>query len=190
MEKMTKSDSKSPKLKIKVCLLGDGAVGKTSLMDRYVNNTFRKEYLPTIGTKTSKKSITITNPRKQRTYNIDFYIWDIMGQISFRKILHPAYLKGARGALMICDLTRRKTLENLDDWIDSLLSEWRLVPMVFVGNKSDLQDSFEFSKKEMESYASSFESQSFITSAKTGINIDKTFATLGRNILKDMNIDI
>jgi small GTP-binding protein len=190
MEKMAKSYKEPIKLKIKLCLLGDGAVGKTSLMERYVTNTYRKEYLPTIGVRTSKKRIIINDSDQQRKYHIDLYIWDIMGQISFRKILHPTYLKGASGALMICDLTRRETLEHLDDWVDSLFSEWRLVPMVFVANKSDLRDSFEFRIREMESFASTFESQSFITSAKSGNNIDQAFTTLGTAILKNKNIPV
>lgn len=188
MEEMAKLDEKPIKLKIKLCLLGDGAVGKTSLMERYVANTYRKDYLPTIGVRTSKKRVIINDSDQQRKYHIDLYIWDIMGQISFRKILHPTYLKGASGALMICDLTRRETLENLDDWIDSLLSEWRLIPMVFLANKGDLQDSFEFGIKEIKSYAKTYESHSFITSAKTGNNIDEAFTTLGKIILKDRYI--
>lgn len=89
---------------------------------------------------------------------------------------------------MICDLTRRETLENLDDWIDSLQSEWRSVPLVFVANKSDLHDSFEFGVRELERFASAFESHSFVTSAKTGNNIEQVFTALGRAILEEESI--
>ncbi len=124
-------------LKMKVCLLGDGAVGKTSLIRRFVDNMFNEDYLLTIGTRTSKKKVIIKKPELDKEFHITFIVWDIMGQISFRKLLHPTYLKGAKGALLVCDLTRKETLEHLDDWIDSLYVEGRVMPSIFIANKSD-----------------------------------------------------
>ena len=172
-------------MKAKVCLLGEGSVGKTSIIGRYVENTFSENYLPTIGIRTSKKNVIVNSPESQQDINLDFIIWDIMGQVSFRKILHPAYLRGAKAAVMVCDLTRRETYENLDYWIHSLLEEWQLVPMIFVANKSDLNDSFEIKTRELVSLASSYDSPFFTTSAKSGNNIEDMFKTLGKEIIKD-----
>jgi GTPase SAR1 family protein len=109
-----------------------------------------------------------------------------MGQISFRKLLHPTYLKGARGAILVCDLTRKETLEHLDDWIDSLYVEGKVVPSVFVGNKFDLVDNHAFGKAELESVASAYDSPFYLTSAKTGEFVDEAFHTLAKRIVTEM----
>jgi small GTP-binding protein len=174
-------------LKVKVCLLGDGAVGKTSLIRRFVENMFTDDYLLTIGTRTSKKKVLIKKPELQKDFYITLIIWDIMGQISFRKLLHPSYLKGAKGALLVCDLTRKETLEHLDDWIDSLYVEGRVMPSVFVANKSDLEDQLEFGTAELENVASAYDSPFFVASAKTGRNVEKAFNALGQQIIEVLN---
>ena len=174
------------KMKVKICLLGNGAVGKTSIVGRYVENTFSENYLPTIGTRTSKKSVIIKDPVTQKDICFDFIIWDIMGQGSLRKVLHPTYLTGAKGAVMVCDLTRRETFEDLDNWIYTLLEEWQLVPMIFVANKNDLKDSSELNTRELESLATTYDSSFFTISAKSGDNIEDMFKSLGHEILKDI----
>jgi small GTP-binding protein len=171
--------------KLKVCLLGDSVVGKTSLIRRFVENTFVDDYLTTIGTRTSKKRIIIKKSDPERTYYLTLLIWDIMGQINFRKLLHPAYLKGAKGAILVCDVTRKATLDHLDDWVDSLYSIWCEIPCVFIANKSDLSDHFKFGANELKSIASTYESPFFITSAKTGDNVENAFRALGEKIIEN-----
>jgi len=173
-------------LKLKVCLLGDGAVGKTSLIRRFVENVFTEDYLLTIGTRTSKKRLVIKKPELKMDFYITLIIWDIMGQVSFRKLLHPTYLRGAKGALLVCDLTRRETLEHLDDWIDSLYVEGRVMPSVFCGNKIDLEDQMNFEGAELENIASAYDSPHFLSSAKTGENVDNAFQILGEKIIDDL----
>jgi small GTP-binding protein len=173
-------------LKIKVCLLGDGAVGKTSLIRRFVENMFTEDYLLTIGTRTSKKRLVIKKPELQRDFYLTLIIWDIMGQISFRKLLHPTYLKGAKGALLVCDLTRSETLEHLDDWIDALYVEGRVMPSVFVANKSDLEEQHDFQTSDLENIASAYDSPHFLASAKTGLNVENAFKALGEKIIDDV----
>jgi GTPase SAR1 family protein len=109
-----------------------------------------------------------------------------MGQISFRKLLHPTYLKGARGAILVCDLTRKETLEHLDDWIDSLYVEGKVVPSVFVGNKADLEDEHTYGKAELESVASAYDSPFYLTSAKTGNHVEEAFRALTERIIAEI----
>ena len=134
------SIEKPVSMKLKVCLLGDGAVGKTSLIRRFVKNMFTDDYLITVGTKTCKKHLIIKKTEFKRDIHLTLIIWDLMGQVSFRKLLHPNFLRGAKGAMVVCDLTREETLDHLDDWIDTLYVEGRAMPSVFVANKSDLGD--------------------------------------------------
>ncbi len=173
-------------LKLKVCLLGDGAVGKTSLVQRFVKNVFNEDYLLTIGTRTSKRNIVITKPELQKDFYLNMIIWDIMGQVSFRKLLHPTYLKGAKGALLVCDLTRMETLEHLTEWIDSLHNEGKDMPSVFVANKNDLKEKHTFGLPELEKVAQTYGSPFYFTSAKDGANVEQAFQTLGELIIKTL----
>jgi small GTP-binding protein len=171
-------------MKLKICLLGDGAVGKTCLIRRFVENVFSDNYYLTLGTQTSKKRIIIKKPDIQKIFNITLVIWDIMGQMSFRNLLHPDYLKGAKGTVVVCDLTRRETLEHLKGWVDSLNVEGHVMPTIFIANKCDLTDKLEFGVQEIERVASSYNSRYFTTSAKTGENVEKAFQALGEEIIE------
>ena len=175
-------------IKRKLCLIGDWAVGKTALVRRFVLDTFSDEYISTIGTKVVKKRIKFKKGENE-IIDLTLIIWDIMGQISFRKLLHPTYLKGAKGALLICDLTRKETLEHLDDWIDSLYVEGRVMPSVFVANKHDREDQIDFGVDELEKIASAYDSPFFLASAKTGENVENAFRALGDKILEDLMVN-
>ncbi|MFA5896673.1 MAG: ADP-ribosylation factor-like protein, partial [Thermoplasmata archaeon] len=107
-------------LKSKICLVGEKAVGKTSLIRRYVLDMFDDQYLTTIGTKVSKKELRVFSPVRDLLIDMDMTIWDIMGEMGFRELLKDAYFYGATGILAVADLTRRKTLDDLDDWIDGV----------------------------------------------------------------------
>ncbi|UCF08832.1 MAG: GTP-binding protein [Thermoplasmata archaeon] len=168
--------------KVKICLLGDGAVGKTSLINRFVKQHFTDRYLLTIGTNTYKKKIAIKRPGESDVY-LSLIIWDIMGQLTFRQVFLPQYLKGSRGALLVCDLTRRETLERLDNWMDLMFVEWGEIPLVFIGNKCDQTDSHDFGAGEQEDLARDFDCPYFLTSAKTGEHVEAAFHALGEKIL-------
>jgi small GTP-binding protein len=176
-------------MRLKFCLLGDGAVGKTSLLNRYVDNTFDDKYLPTIGTNVSTKKIWVEKPEFGKIFEIEAVIWDIMGQLSFRKLLHPAYLRGAIGAILVCDLTRKETLENLDNWIDSLYTEWCWVPSIIVANKSDLETETELSDEDIRKTAMYFDFPFYKSSAKTNENVQDIFKALAEEVINCMVIN-
>jgi len=181
--------SETVKMRLKFCLLGDGAVGKTCLAGRFVDNTFNEKYLPTIGTNISTKKIIIERPDLEKTFEIEAVIWDILGQLGYRKLLHPAYLRGAIGAILVCDLTRKETLENLDSWIDSLYTEWRWVPSIIVANKSDLTDEVELHYDDIKRTAMYFDFPFFISSARTGENVNDIFRALAEEVIYNMVIN-
>ncbi len=171
---------------MKISLLGDGAVGKTSLIDRYVKNSFSEDYLLTVGTRTSKKEILISNPKLNKDIHLTLIIWDIMGQYSFRKIMHSTFLKGAKGAMIMCDLTRQETLEHLDRWVDTLFVEGQVMPFIVIANKNDLKDKHEFGVSDVNKIASAYLTTTLTTSAKTGENVENAFQLLGEKIIKYM----
>src|SRR5467141_3727273 len=136
-----------PKMKVKICLVGEGAVGKTCLIRRFIQDQFDDRYISTLGAKVSKKEIQVSGTNGGA--DIDMTIWDIMGEKGFRELLKEAYFYGARGILAVCDVTRRKTLEDLDDWIEGVYSVTGKIPIEFLGNKVDLKDQIQITEDDM-----------------------------------------
>lgn len=169
--------------KLKICLIGDLGVGKTSLIRRYVLDQFDDKYIATIGTKVTKKEITLINPKSQAPERISAMIWDIMGQPSFREILRESYFFGAQGALAVCDVTDRDTFGELRYWIKAMTATAGPIPTLIIGNKIDLRDKVEVSLSELRSFADGLGSTAMLTSAKTGENVEKAFVALLERIL-------
>ena len=169
--------------KRKYCLLGEGAVGKTSLIRRFVTDQFDDRYITTIGTKVTKKSIHLDNP--ERDARVDMMIWDIMGQQGYRGMLQESYFHGASGGMAVCDVTRPETLENLQEWINGLRGVCGDVPIVILANKADLKGQYEFERDELLDKSRTHNARAFLTSAKTGQNVERAFFTLGQLLLQD-----
>ncbi len=166
-------------LKSKICLVGEKAVGKTSLIRRYVLNMFDEQYITTIGTRVSKKEVNVLVPERDLLIDVDMTIWDIMGEKGFRELLKDAYFYGANGILAVADLTRRRTLDDLDDWIDGVEGVVGKVPVLLVVNKTDLESNAEYSEKDVGQFAKAYGSEYVMTSAKTGLNVEDAFLRLG-----------
>jgi small GTP-binding protein len=172
-------------LTMKICFLGDSSVGKTSLIRKYVYESFDDSYLMTMGTKVSKKTISIDKPEIDKKFNVTFMIWDIIGDIHFRGLLHHSYLHGAAGALLVCDITRPETLESLDTWVESLQIEGEGdLPIVFMANKCDLSNEKKLSEEDVKKIAEVYNSLCMLTSAKTGQNVEETFEILGKKMVE------
>lgn len=167
----------------KICLAGDSAVGKTSLIRRYVLNQFDDRHLVTLGTKVSKKKILLRHPTHGTEVNLTLMIWDIMGQIGFRAMFHEDYFKGAKAAFVVYDLTRKDTLSNLDDWIRSITDVAGQIPFVFLGNKNDLKDKIAVNEEDIKNAVSKYNSLHYPTSALTGENVEEAFQKVGELVL-------
>jgi len=159
----------------KICLLGDGGVGKTSLVRRYVLDIFSDEYIQTFGTKVTKKVLDIGENR------LTMMIWDILGQKTYSS-LHEAYYRGSQGAILVSDLTREETFLSLPRWRDSLYAVTGEIPVIPVANKSDLEWQVpEGTIKEMEEKLG----EAFlISSAKTGEGVNEAFKKIAEYILE------
>ena len=170
-------------LKSKVCLVGEKAVGKTSLVRRFVMNMFDEQYVTTIGTRVSKKEVHVSMPDAARSVQVDLMIWDIMGEKGFRELLKDAYFYGANGILAVADVTRRRTLDDLDDWIDSVEQIVGKVPIIIVVNKTDLSNA-QFRERDVAQFAKAYGSEFFLTSAKTGEHVEAAFAKLAALVVE------
>lgn len=170
--------------KLKMCLIGDVGVGKTSLIRRYVLDVFDDKYIATIGTKVTKKEITVKHPRTGQQEKVVLLIWDIMGQPSFREVLREAYFYGVQGSLAVCDVTSKESLGELRYWIKAMTSTTGMVPIVFLGNKCDLRDETRIPFQDLEVFAKKNDSPALLTSAKTGYNVEAAFTTLVEMMLQ------
>ncbi len=168
----------------KICLIGAGEVGKTSLIKRFILDIFDDKYLKTLGTKVSKKEIILGIPEKDINVNLTFLIWDIMGQATFRTLLKDSYFFGASGALAVCDSTRAETLESLEEWVQSLFKTVGEKPILVLANKSDLKEERRIDEEMLSVIANKYKTDFYYTSARSGENVEQAFYDLGRLILK------
>ncbi|MEW5936335.1 MAG: Rab family GTPase [Candidatus Thermoplasmatota archaeon] len=165
----------------KICLLGDNAVGKTSLVRKFVYDAFDDKYIATIGTKTTKREISLSYMGKD--IQLVLMIWDILGQKEYRGV-HKMGFEGTSGALLVCDLTRPETLGSLEGyWAPEIERVAGGIPLLFLGNKSDLHRDAKIGVRELSEVALAFDSICYLTSAKTGENVEHAFKTLGLNVM-------
>ncbi len=168
----------------KVIIIGPGAVGKTSLLHRFVENKFSFRYKLTIGADFLSKIIEY----KPGT-TIKLQIWDIGGQDRY-KFLRSSFFDGANGALIVFDLSRWHTFEELEDWLKDLHEyAGKNIPFVLIGNKVDLiEKSDELSERESAQVFAKKEKTYYVeTSAKTGENVEDAFLNLTNRMLKNVN---
>ena len=172
----------------KVTLLGEGAVGKTSLRRQYLGESFEKSYAMTIGADFATKRVILDHVE----YTI--VIWDLAGQTRFKEV-RESYYRGTKGALLVFDLSRGDTFQMLASWIEELLinnNNNKKIPMVLVGNKSDLRgssiktipSSFGEDYAEQLSIWSGFKIPYIETSAQNGDNVEPAFKTLIEQLTK------
>ena len=166
----------------KVCLLGDGAVGKTSLIRKYVYDDFDDKYLMTIGAKITKKAMVVESEENDEEINLTMMVNDIVGQVEFER-LHKQYYRGSKGGLFVCDLTRKETLERVEWWLNSFREVAGDVPVILLGNKLDLKEQHEITFEDMAKFAKKFNCPYFLTSAKTGENVERAFENMGKRVI-------
>ncbi len=162
---------------IKITLLGEKNVGKTSLVYRFIENKFRENYKATLGVNLLKKDMDIGGYG-----GVSAQIWDLGGQESF-KSLRSLYLEGANGALVIFDMTDTNSFERLDEWIQDFRSARGDAPIILIGNKSDLKNQIKITEKEASEFTKTNTMELIITSAKTGENVENAFIQLTKTIL-------
>ncbi|MEM2143090.1 MAG: Rab family GTPase [Candidatus Thorarchaeota archaeon] len=167
----------------KVCMIGAGGSGKTSLVQRYLTQTFSEPYLLTIGSQFSTKLVTVKDPQGQDVV-IKLIIWDLAGQERF-DFIRTAYYRGSVGALLVYDVTRRSTWLELPKWLeetDSALG--RRIPIILLANKVDLVNERVITTEAGQKFAQENGLIAYLeTSALTGQNVEEAFNILARATL-------
>ena len=164
----------------KIILIGDTSVGKTNILSRYINDTFSE---------TSKSTVGVELATKVEHYNnkkIKIQIWDTAGQERYKSIT-TSYYKGAKGAFIVYDITKKESFKNVDKWIKDLKEFGdEDVTILIVGNKCDLEDEREVSIEEVKKKAELFDIGYCETSALKAKNIDYAFQTLIKLVAEKM----
>lgn len=160
----------------KVCMLGSFAVGKTSLVARFVRSIYSEKYHTTVGVKIDKKQVSIADKL------VNIILWDLYGEDEFQKV-HLSYLRGASGFLLVIDGTRRETLDKalmLQQRTEDHLGK---IPFVAIFNKSDLKDQWEIEEQTINELKAKGWMVCY-SSAKTGIGVEEAFQALAGQMLQ------
>jgi len=168
----------SSRKRFKVVLLGEGRVGKTSLLCRYIHGTFSERQQQTVQASFLEKSITIGGT------SVSLSIWDTAGQERFHA-LAPIYYRDADGAVLVYDITDMTSFERVKHWVNELHKfVGKNIVLVIAANKADLVKQQEVSDEEAEAFASSVKATIFKTSAKNGRGVEELFLELTKGLLK------
>ena len=175
-----KGESHSKSIQFKFLVLGEGKIGKTSLIERYINKTFKSNYIATIGMDIRRKRLEINNKE------VDISITDTAGQERFRSITKMFY-KGADGILVGFDLTDRNTFEQVNYWISQIeenSSKDYPISLVLFRNKCDNVEDIKVSEEDIEKLKEKYKLTFYKTSAKDGTNVQNAFQHLTKITLK------
>ena len=165
---------------LKVITGGDGGVGKTTLLHRYVEGRFLADTKMTLGVEFFMKELEIDGKK------VNLQVWDYGGQDHFRPLLKN-YSKGARGALLLFDLTRPSSLDRIDQWVNICREENPDIPIIFLGTKLDLIESISVDDKFALKFPKKYDFFKYMKiSSKTGENVNLAFELLAKEIKKNL----
>ncbi len=171
----------------KIIIFGDGGVGKTTLINRYLTGIFKSDSLITIGVDFHVKKIEIEGKR------VSLQIWDFAGEERFRFLL-PSYVIGASGGIFLYDITRYSSFKNFDSWLEIFKKGYKgenhQIPVLMVGSKLDLEYKRAVSREEAYEIAKKNNLYGYIEcSAKDGQSVEDIFLEIGRLMIKRANLD-
>lgn len=168
---------------VKVVLLGDTGVGKSSLVLRFVTNNFKPYSESTIGASFMSKMIMVDGKP------IKFQIWDTAGQEKYHS-LAPMYYRGAAAAIIVYDITRAATFKTLKNWVEELKAQGPAeIAIAIAGNKADLADQREVESAVASAYAKQIDAMYLETSAKDDLNVHDIFVQLSHRLPPPPEVD-
>ena len=175
-------------VKMKVCMVGEAAVGKTSLVRRFVLDIFSEAYAATLGARVTKRELHFRGLEVDKHVRVDMTLWDIMGERFVRDELRESYLLGAQGVIAVADLARPSTWDAVETWVEWVRSAVGDVPVVYAVNKIDLLPELmqRPSDEEIEKVFGMKDVFWFYTSARTGQGIDSLFTALSKQVLAEV----
>ncbi len=173
-------ESVKKKIKIKVTVIGDGSVGKTSLIQKFTQGTFQTDYIKTIGAQLTKYKTEING------YRIELIFWDIAGQDDFH-FLRPSFYRASKAAIIVYSLEEndlgQRSFEHITKWYEDVKQFCGEIPVVLFANKVDLINEQSLDKTKIQNLVKEHNFLGYyITSAKTGQGLDDAFEALSKKI--------
>ncbi|KKM26134.1 hypothetical protein LCGC14_1587830 [marine sediment metagenome] len=162
----------------KLILGGDGGVGKTSMVHRFVDDSFQTDYKSTIGTSIMKKECDFEDLESK----VRFVIWDLAGQAQFQRV-RQTYLSNAEAGILVFDVTRKETFNSIEKWFNEIMGASKSISLILIGNKVDLVEDRKVSSEEGEALANKLNLSYFEASAKTGENVNDAFKMLALQMI-------
>ncbi|MFX1418540.1 MAG: Rab family GTPase [Promethearchaeota archaeon] len=167
----------------KIIVIGDPAVGKTSLLTNFCGDKFNYEYIPTVGVNITKEPVTIKDDMG-KDITINLMVWDIAGQPQFY-MLHRPYFNGADGMMLVYDITRSSSFSNINNWFSTSVKYGLSgIPRILIGNKIDLKDERKIILPMAEHLSEKIDAPFFETSALTGENVSVIFQKIAELTLR------
>ena len=170
----------------KITILGQSAVGKTSLINQFTEGSFQEDYKPTLGANIIRKDVNIDKVNAK----VRLIMWDLAGQEKYN-VIRSMYFQGCVGSLLVYDVTRHESFSSIESkWLKDL-NEYgeQDLAYVLIGNKIDLQDSRVVSTEEGRELAQKINASDFVeTSAKYGDNVEDAFKKLVEGVLMKLEI--
>lgn len=179
VDKLQKIKIQSSEYAYKLILGGEGAVGKTSMVHRFVEDSFQTDYKSTIGTSIMKKECDFEGLESK----VRFVIWDLAGQAQFKRV-RQTYLSNAEAGILVYDVTRQDTFEKIEGWFKEIKSVSPNISLILVGNKIDLEENRALTTEQGEELGKNLNLSYIETSAKTGENINDAFKMLALQMIK------
>ena len=179
---MSEDENDNNEINLKILILGDSSVGKTSLLLQYADGYFPTIYVATIGIEYKVKKININGA------DINLQIWDTAGEERFRSITQN-YMKGADGILYVFDITQKSSFDNLKTWIRQSEEITEGFKKIIVGNKSDLENERRIQKETVQKFCDERNIKGIEVSAKAGTKVSEAFETLAKLIIGDKSKD-
>jgi len=179
VDKLQQIKIESGEYAYKLILGGDGGVGKTSMVHRFVENSFLTDYKSTIGTSIMKKECEFEGLDSK----VRFVMWDLAGQAQFKRV-RQSYISKAEAGVLVFDVTRKETFDSVENWHKEIVGVSPTISLVLVGNKVDLTEDRVVSTEEGEEISKKLNLSYIETSAKTGENINDAFKMLALQMIK------
>lgn len=174
----------STRTRLKLCLAGEFAVGKTSLIRRFVYGDYDDRYIATWGTHVTSKEMEVPMGRDREKVPVLLNLWDIMGSRGLRDLRRETYFRGVQGILAVCDASRPETLPALDGWRQSIFRVAGSVPTYVLANKADQARAI--TRGDLSTFCEGWGCPWLYTSARTGESVEEAFVGLTGRVLRWM----
>jgi len=172
-----------PRVKVKVCLVGANTGCKTELVRKHVLDTCSDRWIEEVGTKVTKKELKLRPSAAEPPVTVDLMVWDLVSEPGFRGLLRDEHIRGSSGVIAVTDMTRRRTLDELHEWIEEIEDVTGPVPVAVIGANHDKTENLEITEAEVAAAAKAHDAPCFFEPSGAGESVEAAFRYLAEAFL-------